>query len=250
VPHAGAFDGRCDSRQSLVEVPLALRNGLVFAALEPFDLAGFLGPIDDELARLGCDRWPVYRHVTHDVRGNWKLIIDAFLDAYHLRQLHRTTIYPFFVDACAEADQAGPHIRAVVARRPLAEASDADLDGADFRQLVTASYFVFPAAVFILHPDYLSILTCQPEAAGLTRFSHWMLIPELPQSDAAAAHWARSFELVDGGVFVREDLRIVEAMQRGLASSGDRTVMFSRHEHASLWFHRHVADRVAVQSAR
>jgi hypothetical protein len=31
-------------------------------------------------------------------------------------------------------------------------------------------------------------------------------------------------------------------MQRGLASSGDRAVLFGRHEHASLWFHRHVSD--------
>jgi len=244
VPHRDAFDARCDARQGLLEVPLAVRHGLVFASLEPFDLAGFLAPIDDELATLRADRWPVYRHVTHEVRGNWKLIIDAFLDAYHLRQLHRTTIYPFFVDACAESEPAGPHIRAVVARRAFAEAGDADLAGASFRQLVTPSYFVFPATTFILHPDYLSILTCQPLAVGLTRFSHWMLIPELPKSEGAAAHWAKSFELVDGGVFAREDLHIVEAMQRGLAASGDRTVIFGRHEHASLWFHREVADRV------
>ena len=248
IPHRDAFDGRCDARQGLLEVPLAVRHGLVFAALAPFDLAGFLAPIDDELARLGAERWPLYRHVAREVRGNWKLIIDAFLDAYHLRQLHRTTIYPFFADACAECEQAGPHIRSVVARRALAEATDADLDGAGFRELVTPSYFLFPAAIFILHPDYLSILTCQPLAPGLTRFGHWMLIPELPQGEAAAAHWKKSFELVDGGVFVREDLRIVEAMQRGLASSADRTVVFSRHEHASLWFHRHVAE--LVQSAQ
>ncbi len=251
IPHRDAFDARCEARQGLVEVPLAVRHGLVFAALEPFDLTDFLTPIDDELGAVGADRWPVYRHATHEVRGNWKLIIDAFLDAYHLRQLHRTTIYPFFVDACAECESAGAHIRAVVARRPFVEASEEDLAGASFRQLVTPSYFVFPATVFILHPDYLSVLTCQPLSAGLTRFSHWMLIPELPKTEAAAAHWARSFELVDGGVFAREDLRIVEAMQRGLAATADRTVVFGRHEHASLWFHRQVSDRLPeVQSRR
>lgn len=244
LPHPDAFDARCDARQGLIEVPLAVRHGLVFAALEPFDLAGFLAPIDDELASLAVDRWAVYRHVTREVRGNWKLIIDAFLDAYHLRQLHRSTIYPFFADACAEIEPAGPHIRAVVARRAFAEAAAADLEGDGFRQLVTPSYFLFPASNLILHPDYLSLLTCQPLAAGLTRFSHWMLIPEPPQSEAAAAHWARSFELIDGGVFASEDLRIVEAMQRGLTASGDQTVVFGRHEHASLWFHQQVAERV------
>ena len=242
VPHPDAFDARCRERTGLIEVPLAIRHGLVFAALAPFELGDFLAPIDGELAALGIDRWPVYRRVTREVAGNWKLIIDAFLDAYHLRQLHRTTIYPFFADAWAEMESAGPHIRAVVARRGLAEANEAALAGAEFRSLVTPSYFVFPAANFILHPDYLSILTCQPLAAARTRFQHWMLIPALPDSEAAEAHWAKSFELIDSGVFAREDLRIVEAMQRGLASSGDRTVLFGRHEHASLWFHRQVSE--------
>lgn len=244
VPHREAFDDSCRDRRGLVEVPLARRHGLVFASLEAFDLASFVAPIDGELAALGADRWPLYRHVTREVRGNWKLVIDAFLDAYHLRQLHRATIYPYFADAWAEMEWAGPHLRAVVARRGLAEA--AELEGAAFRSLVTASYFLFPAAIFILHPDYLSLLTCQPLATGLTRFDHFMLVPALPTGEAAEGHWARSFELIDGGVFAREDLRIVEAMQRGLASSGDRAVVFGRHEHASLRFHRQVSDLVSA----
>jgi glycine betaine catabolism A len=240
VPHRDAFDARCEARQGLLEVPVAVRHGLVFAALAPFDLPDFLAPIDDELVSVG-GTWPLYRRVTREVSGNWKLIIDAFLDAYHLRQLHRTTIYSFFADACAEIEPAGRHIRAVVARRGFAEAQGTDLAGPAFRQLVTPSYFVFPATNVIIHPDYLSILTCQPLAAGRTRFDHWMLIPELPKSEAESAHWEKSFELIDGGVFAREDLRIVEAMQRGMATSGDPTVVFGRHEHASLWFHRHVS---------
>jgi glycine betaine catabolism A len=242
VPHQDAFDATCRERTGLIEVPLAVRHGLVFAGLAPFDADDFLAPLGGELAALDADRWPVYRHATREVAGNWKLIIDAFLDAYHLRQLHRNTIYPYFADACAEMEPAGPHLRAVVARRGLAEADEAALEGADFRSLVTPSYFLFPAAIFILHPDYLSLLTCQPLAVDRTRFTHWMMIPELPRSEAAAAHWQRSFELIDGGVFAREDLHIVEAMQRGLASSGDRTLLVGRHEHASLWFHRHVAE--------
>lgn len=241
VPHAEAFGDRCDARGGLIPVPVAARHGLVWAGIEPFDLAALLAPIDDELAALAADRWHLYGRSSREVRGNWKLIIDAFLDGYHIRQLHRGSIYPFFADAWVEAEQAAPHIRAVVARRGLATCSQAALDTATLREVTTPSYLLFPNVIIIVHPDYLSVLACTPLAVDRTRFVHWMLIPQAPRSDAESAHWARSFALIDEGVFLAEDLRIVEAMQRGLASSGDEQVLFGWHEHASLWFHDAVA---------
>ena len=30
---------------------------------------------------------------------NWKVLVEQFLEGYHIRVLHRDTIYPFFADA-------------------------------------------------------------------------------------------------------------------------------------------------------
>ena len=129
----------------------------------------------------------------------------------------------------------------MVARRALEHADPAALETPELRDLVTPSYLVFPNVILILHPDYLSVLTATPLAPDRTHFVHWMLIPGPPASAGEEAHWARSFSLIDEGVFLREDLHIVEAMQRGLASSGDPGVLFGRHERASLWFHAQLA---------
>lgn len=227
VPHADAFPK--DARDALVSVHAEERHGFIWLALEPFDLRAYLGSIDDDLASLSS--LSVFRRKERHVRGNWKLVIDAFLDGYHIRQLHRDTIYRFFADARFEAERVGPHIRAITARRALFEAKS--IDEASLRQLVTPSHLIFPSTITIFHPDYASVLVMEPLAPDETRFTHVMLVPP----GGEEAHWNKSFTLIDEGVFAREDLAIVEAMQRGMQTGANDNVLFGELEHGSLWFH-------------
>ena len=241
VPHAETFQGRGAGRDALVPVPVAVRDGLVWAGLEPFDLAAYLAPIDGELAELA--QLHFYRRRTREVRANWKLILDAFLDGYHIRHLHRNSIYRFFLDARAELEPAGPHVRSLVGRRALAEVAGQPVEVSRFRELASPSYVLFPNTVLVFHPDYLSVLVSTPLAEDRTRFVHIMLVPEPPERHAE--HWAKSFTLIDEGVFGAEDLMIVEEIQRGLAAGVDDTVLFGTLECAALGFHESVASQLA-----
>jgi len=97
----------------------------------------------------------------------------------------------------------------------------------------------------VLHPDYTSVLTATPLAPDRTRFVHTMIVPQAPRTDAEREHWEKSFALVDGGVFTAEDLAIVEAMQRGIATGANETLLVGDLEHAVLWFHESVDARLA-----
>ncbi len=73
----------------------------------------------DDLGELGLGGAVAYRRQEREVRGNWKLVIDAFLDGYHIRHLHKDSIYRFFLDVRGEAERGvrRPRIsRAVVPR--------------------------------------------------------------------------------------------------------------------------------------
>jgi phenylpropionate dioxygenase-like ring-hydroxylating dioxygenase large terminal subunit len=239
APHPESFDGRDDCRQSLVPAHAASRHGFIWASLEPFDVDASIAPIADDLAALDISGWHLYRRVEHAVAGNWKLIVDAFLDGYHIRHLHRDSISRFFLDACFAAEPAGPHIRSLVARKAFLETQPGQ---ATLQSLATPSYLVFPNTILIVHPDYLSLMVAMPVDVGHTRFLHVMLIPKPPATSEEALHWEKSFELIDRGVFVAEDLRIVEAMQRGLETGANDTQLFGQLEGPSIWFHARTAE--------
>ncbi|HYF60035.1 MAG TPA: SRPBCC family protein, partial [Burkholderiaceae bacterium] len=157
------------------------------------------------------------RRRTHEVAGNWKLVMDAFNEGYHIQRLHADTIAPFFVEAGSVDDMLGPHQRSALGRvDPAGDAPEDDLDA--MCRGMTFAYQLFPNANLIASPDYLNLLVCQPVSHAHTRVEDFMLIPAPPADDRARGHWARSFELIDGGVFAAEDFHAVALQQQGLAS--------------------------------
>lgn len=235
VPHQGAFPGLEPAQRGLAPRPAVERHGLVWLG---DGVDGYLGEVGADLAALALDRHVLWRRARTTRRCNWKLVIEAFLDGYHIRVLHRESIYRFFLDAASIAEPAGPaagpHVRAITARRALREAPQ-DLSGADLPQLVTPSLLLFPSTIVIRHPDFVSIMTVAPLAPDLTDWDHMMLIP----ADRAgeAEHWARSWSLIEEGVFQREDLWVCEQAQRGIDAGATDEMLFGGLERAVRWFH-------------
>jgi phenylpropionate dioxygenase-like ring-hydroxylating dioxygenase large terminal subunit len=168
---------------------------------------------------------------------NWKLVQDAFLDGYHVTRLHKNTVGAFFLDAVAESDLVGDHIRSAVARNEIEEAVDLPAEKLDLRYHTTFSYTVFPNAVLIFHPDYTSIISLFPQSPDRTVFAHTMLTPQSPASEEERAHFHRSFELIDQGVFQAEDIFVSEGAQKGMRSGANSDLLFGGLEESAVWFH-------------
>jgi phenylpropionate dioxygenase-like ring-hydroxylating dioxygenase large terminal subunit len=236
APRAECFPSLRDGNPpQLVELPVAVIGGLVFVTPTPGapDVATTLalGPIEDELRSLELAAHVVFRRATSSRRANWKLIIEAFLEAYHIRTLHRDTIYPFFLDCAYAAERVGAHIRSATSRRGALEPDR------PWRERVTLTYFLFPSTIVAFHPDYVSVIVVTPEAPDRLGWAHTMLLRDAPRDDRQAAHFARSFELIEERVFQKEDLAIAEEMQEGIASRSLSHVTFGALEEAAGWFH-------------
>lgn len=210
VPRPEAFPDLERRLLGLRELPSAVRHGLIWAMLDPDakmpDMAAYLGALDRELGAIGIGDYRFYRQHAVKRAANWKLIVDAFLEVYHVTRLHAGTIGPFFTDAVAVNDGVGRHVRALIARERTSEIRTLPPEQWSPQVHGTLVHYVFPNSIFIYHPDYISHLGLLPDAADETLFVHSMLIPETPADEKAEAHWRRSFELIDSGVFAKLSL--------------------------------------------
>jgi len=225
VPHADAFAG-AEIGRDLMPLPVTERHGFVWLGR---DVAAHVGELAPDLAALGAEQLVTFRSSVTPRRCNWKFLVEAFLDGYHIRTLHRDSIYRFFLDAQSLAEPVGHHIRAVTARRALRDGV-----AGEPRDLVTPSLFVFPATTIVEHPDFVSVLTAHARGPERTDFEHLMLVPAARAAETE--HWQKSWDLIEAVVFQREDQWVCEEMQLGL-DAGLATMLFGKLEHGVRWFH-------------
>jgi phenylpropionate dioxygenase-like ring-hydroxylating dioxygenase large terminal subunit len=231
VPREEVFGALDRDALRLREIPTAIRHGLVWASLEgPLDVASFLGPVlEDDFASFELAEHRTLRSSIRVKRANWKLVMDAFAEGYHLKTLHAQSLARFFLEA-AIVDDCTPHVRQVGARKSMLD------EGAswDLRKDTTVFYDVFPNTVLVFHPHWISALTLFPEAVDRVRVVHRMLVPP---GETDEAKLTQSFTHIDEHVFDREDLSIAESIQSTLASGANREVLLGGPEEGMRLFH-------------
>jgi glycine betaine catabolism A len=168
-----------------------------------------------------------------------RLIMDAFLEGYHVQRLHSATIARFFADGVTAADRIGRHQRSVVGRSDYLARIDHH-DWVALRAVITFTYQLFPATVIVMSPDYVNLMVLMPQAAGLTLVEDFMLIPEAPATPEEETHWEKSWRILDEGVFGAEDFRAAGLQQEGLRSGSLEELTIGTLENGIHRFHEQV----------
>ena len=240
VPQAYGFEGLDWSDYGLVPVPAAERYGFIWVVADrgcSLDLDAHLGRLASDFTYFGLGDHEFFRRERTFRKTNWKLIADAFLEAYHVKRLHKDTIAPLFADNEAASERIGPHVRTAVAREETRALAGVPEEDWRIGEHVTFAYYIFPCTVAITQPDHFTVINLLPQSVDETVVDHIMLLPRTPRTEGEREHLERAFAFMDAGVINSEDVWVAEQAQKTLHSGANEVMTFGRFEHQLKYFH-------------
>lgn len=242
VPNKEAFPDLEYNEHGLVHLPVVEAGGFVWVkpSAGDIDRVNMLGPLEDELVAFGLPDHVVRSSDIQQAACNWKLVIDAFSEGYHLKSLHKNSVEAYFLEHGTVFEQLGRHSRSVGARKTIAEASDCQEADWDLRAWTTPFYTIFPNTVLVFHPDWVSRITVFPKSTDSCEIYHDMLVPK--DVDLSANYWDKTFALINEEVFAAEDIAACVDIQQAARSGADSQWITGGLETPVLWFHRAIDE--------
>lgn len=235
----------------LRRVPVMENCGLIWVrpspgetTIEPDLLLDSLAP---EIAAYGLERYAHYETRIVSRRMNWKLVVDTFLEAYHVPILHRKTIAPILNGRTALFHPLGRNLRMLVSRKTIDQLRDIPEESWDFLKHVAVVYVLFPNVVMVWQGDHIETWRTYPAEDGTDAsvMQVSLYTPEPATTEKARSYWDKNMDLLLRTV-EKEDFPLAEDMQRGFRSGAQDHVTFGRNEPALAHYHRKVRDALGL----
>lgn len=260
VPHTNAFPDLNMSARGLVEVTSIEADGLiVIGALEPDAAQSSLRACAQDAIKALTDGspWrskllPAERLVGSEsvVRTiNWKVLVEQFLEGYHIRSTHRETFYPLQYDDLTVVETFGPNSRITFPYRNIERLRNRPESMWTTKRRVTFVYQLFPNVMLATFPDQVIVIVVDPIDVDRSRVTTYLLAtPEA--AEAALIAVARQGNAGPGPSLLTrgalEDNEMSAGVQRGLRAGANAFVEFGRHESAIGHFHGALSQRLAL----
>jgi phenylpropionate dioxygenase-like ring-hydroxylating dioxygenase large terminal subunit len=233
VPHEQGFPELVKSKRGLVPVETVETQGIVFVAQDGPACAdtqlGDLPPLIPSTFRL-VGRTEI------DTPANWKIVVESFLEGYHIRSTHPETFYPVQYDNLNVVEQFGRNNRITFPYRAINKLRDVEPAERTADGKLTYVYHLFPNVMVATFPGRIIMVVLEPTAIDNTRLVTFLLTDRDPGDAAAGDTLKRGGDFVNLGAI--EDRDVSLAIQRGLASGANDFFEFGLFEGAIGHFHR------------
>jgi choline monooxygenase len=258
VPHADAFPDLDVSARGLVEVASREVDGLI--VLGPLDtptVGSSQASADSAMAALtDGSPWrdkllPAARllYVESARREmNWKVLVEQFLEGYHIRSTHTNTFFPVQYDDLNVVETFGPNCRITFPYRNIERLRDRPESTWTTNARLTYVYQLFPNVMVVTFPDFVLMVAINPVDVGHTTVTIYaMVTPAIaeraPANAGQGGEPAGANTLLARGAL--EDNEMSAGVQRGLRAGANSFVEFGRHESAIGHFHATLDERLA-----
>ena len=239
VPLREAFDE--DQLRDLRAPAIAVReaHGFVWIALDASTppLEEYLGELGRELAGYALDGWDAPYSGEWTINANYKTVIDAFNETWHVPFTHKNTVKGGLLWRDTAIRIMDPHSMMAIPVRKAYDEVDAVRED-DHRKTMLCHYLAFPNTIFNCFPDHAQVFSAWPAGPRSTVLTAWGLIAP-PAAGVDAERYRRRADR-DWEHFrsvVAEDVDVLEAAGEIYDSLGFRRNMFNAAEGRLTAYH-------------
>jgi choline monooxygenase len=238
MPEFDGVAGFPSAADDLPAVPHGAWRQFLFAAADPaMPCEEVVAPVEERVGWLPIERalFDRERSKDYEVRANWALYCDNYLEGFHIPFVHGGLIEA--LDFGKYRTELFPHATLQVG---IARAGETALEpprgSPDFGQRIAGYYFwLFPATMINVYPWGLSINVVKPLAVDRTKVSFLTYVWDESKLDRGAGSGLDRVE--------HEDEHVVESVQSGVRSRFYRGGRYSpAQERGVHHFHRLLVD--------
>jgi choline monooxygenase len=237
----------------LPELKVALWGGWIFLTLnpQPVPFDGYIEDFAGKFGYLGLETLRTGLRLEVTLKCNWKLMVENFIDFYHVNVLHRDTIARFMktVDLSYDLKPNGQVYVDEYDTGTLSKSGDltaqriSALEGKSER--FSQAALLPPNLNFFVRPDYVSLYTSWPLTVDTMRMSAIVLWSretiEGPNRERVVGEFKLMLEKV-----LAEDFSMVESLQNTAGAQGFTPGRMSRLERGVQHFIRHSVSRLGL----
>jgi len=244
VPHEHGFPGLDKSLHGLVPVGATERHGLVFVDQGGPATESAIG----ELPPLIAEDQRLLSVSERDTDANWKILLEGFIEGYHIRATHPETFLPYGFDNLNVVEIFGRNSRVTYPFQRIEKL--AKIPPAERRVMgyVTFVYHLFPNVLLTVLSSHTNLVVLEPVASDRTRVISYSLTNGGGDDEQAVAAAKRDADFVSN-TGTLEDRAIVCAIQRGVDSGANEVFTFGRFESAIVHFHRELDAALIAEPA-
>lgn len=249
VPEEHDFPGLDKTQSGLVPLRCERWGKLLFVNRDPDapPLMQHLGKLASELAHFDWDARRVNTIVPYELPCNWKVIMDAFQESYHLDATHTHTVAPM-LEGCGSVIDLWPNghsLLTVPMRRSLPADAPfllaAGMQSQDPRHEITRttnpSFTIYPNIIGTMSEFQMPILVFWPDGPNRT---HVDIVITEPESCAGMAPELAQTVIEQFKIVMGEDMGNVAAIQRSVESRAIDSIRLGYQERRIYQFHEQI----------
>ncbi len=234
-------DGIACGKFSLTELPCLETEGMILVrphGTKPIQVSSEMHGMHSRMGEFGFGGFHFYQEVFGDFTANWKLLMDTFMEGYHIASLHHKTLAPRFRCYPVVYETFGPHTLFPLTRKSVDEQRQRPESEWSVLKHASTVFVVSPNAILNIPMDgHMELWDFRPLEVGKTRVRIRFYIPEKITTEEQKVLWQKSWKISTDVIF-REDFEQQQNIHANLASGRLPGVVFGSNEPMLTHFHR------------